>query len=151
MEDSWSWHNCSPDLARYFLPLVHFSAVLCEFVLACEAIAFSVVLASDLRAFEFGGVLAVPGVSVADEVRPALRAEAAILDSTGEWGFGSFRILPEMGPLMRTPIDRSNLPRSLVRPAAFEMTSGIHTPVPSIDTYFKTHNAGTFLGGAYAR
>ena len=100
MEGSWSRHDCSLDLAVYFLPLVHFSAVLCEFVLAREAITFSVILASDLRAFEFEGILAVPGGCVADEVRPALRAEAAILDKAAEGGFEIFRILSVMGLLM---------------------------------------------------
>ena len=84
---------------RYFLPLVHLSIVLCKLILAREAVAFSVVLASDYRADELGGILAVPGGCVADEVRPALRAETTILDSAGEWGFGLFRTLPVMGLL----------------------------------------------------
>ena len=83
---------------------MHFSAVFCEFVLAREAVAFPVVLAFDYRAHELGGLLAVPGGSVADEVRPTHRAETAILDSAAEGGSGIFEILPVMGPLMHSAI-----------------------------------------------
>ena len=85
---------------------MHFSAVLYELILARKAVAFSVVLASDYRADELGGILAVPGGCVADEVRPALRAEAAALDSAGEWGFGVFITLSVMGLLMESTIAR---------------------------------------------
>ena len=155
VEGSWSWHYWSPGLTKYFLPLVHFSTVLREFVLSLEAIAFSVILASDLRAFEFGGILAVPGDSVADEVQPTPRAETAILDSAGEWGYGVLVILPEMGLLVHCTTPRDVLvylvvpPR--VKPAASEVTSSFRMPVPITDTDSKTHNAGTFLGDAYTR
>lgn len=166
VEGSWSWHDCSPDLARYFLPLVHFSAVLCKFVLAREAITFSVVLASYHRAQELGGILAVPGRSVADEVRPTPRAEAVLLDRAAEWGFAIFKVLPVMGLLMRSTIERNEsfpvsretflgpktLKMSIAKPATIQMTRSVFMTFPVIkDTYSKTHHTRTFLGGAYAR
>ena len=145
-------------MARNILPLVHFSAVLCELVLAREAIAFSVVLTSDHRAHKHGGIRAVPGGSVADEVRPTLRVEAAMLDSAEE-GFGISGTLPVMGLLMHSTFlcDPKALARWLNpfvsggKPATIQMTKSVFMPCFVKDTYSKTHHAGTFLGGAYAR
>lgn len=72
MERGWSWLDGSHGLAMNFLSLVHALVVGCELVLANEAVAFSVVLASHHRAGEFGGVVAVLGAGVAVEVRPTL-------------------------------------------------------------------------------
>ena len=69
---SWGWPDCSYGLPRNFLPLVHALAVVHEFVLASEAVAFSIVLAPDDRTREFGRIVAVLVGSVAKEVRPAL-------------------------------------------------------------------------------
>ena len=55
-----------------------------ELVLACEAVTFSTVLASDDRTLELDGVAAVFGGSVTLEVRPTLCIEAAILDETAK-------------------------------------------------------------------
>ena len=165
MEGSWSWHDCSPGLARYFLPLVHFSAVLCELILAREAITFSMILASDHRALEFGGILAVHAGSVADEVRPTARAETAILDSAAEGGSGIFEILPVMGLLMHSAIlCNTKDPASLASrkgawipfipfttPATIKITRSVFMTFLVNDTYSKTHHAGTFRDGAYAR
>ena len=145
---------------------MHFSVVLCEFVLAREAIAFSVVLASDHRTDELGGVLAVPGGGVADEVRRTPRAEAAMLDKAAKGRFGVCEILPVMGPLMEStilcdnnyPPSRANFfgPEIIVimiaaKPAATEMTGSVFMTFFVNDAYSKTHHAGTFLGRAYAR
>lgn len=50
-----------------FLPLVHVLVVVRELVLANEAVTFSIVLASDHRASELGGIFAVLGRGVAVE------------------------------------------------------------------------------------
>lgn len=55
-----------------FLPLVHGLVVVRELVLADEAIAFSMILASDHRTGEHGGIAAVLGGCVAAKVRPTL-------------------------------------------------------------------------------
>ena len=77
-----SWFESAGDLARKPLPFVHSLIVICELVLASEAIAFSMVPAFDHRAGVLAGIDAVLGVGVALEVRPTLRAEVAILDKT---------------------------------------------------------------------
>ena len=69
-----------------FLPLVHALVVVSELVLAGEAVAFSIIFASDHRAGELGGIAAMRGGGVAAEVWPTLEAEAAVLDGTGEGG-----------------------------------------------------------------
>lgn len=51
---------------------MHVLVVRFKLVVANEAIAFSVVLASDNGAWELGGIIAVLGVGVAEEVWPAL-------------------------------------------------------------------------------
>lgn len=55
-----------------FLPLVHALTVVFELVLASEAVALSIVLASNHRARELGGIVAVLGGGVAVEVAPTL-------------------------------------------------------------------------------
>ena len=55
-----------------FLPLVHGLVVVRELVLASEAVTFSIILASDHRTGEHGGIAAVFGGCVAEEVRPTL-------------------------------------------------------------------------------
>lgn len=55
-----------------FLPLVHGLVVVRELVLASEAVTFSMILASDHRTGEHGGIAAVFGGCVAEEVRPTL-------------------------------------------------------------------------------
>lgn len=79
---------------------VHLPAVVRELILASEAVAFSMVLASDHRALEFGGVVAVFGGGVAVEVHPTLCAEAAIFNRTVEGGFKIIPILRVMALLM---------------------------------------------------
>lgn len=107
----------------------------------------------------------MPCGSVADEVRPTLRAEAAILDSAAEWGFGVLGILSVMGFLVHSAIlcnprdPVSLLSRkdpeipfiNVTKPATIEMARSVFMTFLVNDTYSKTHHAGTFLGGAYAR
>ena len=102
MGRSWSRLESADDLARNHVSSVHLPAVVHELILASEAVAFSMVLASDHRALEFGGVVAVFGGGVAVEVRPTLCAEAAICDGTVKGGLATLRILLVMPLLMPT-------------------------------------------------
>lgn len=104
MGRSWSRFESAGDLARNHLSLVHLPAVVRELILASEAVAFSMVLASDHRALEFGGVVAVCGGGVAVEVRPTLCAEAAIFNRTVEGGYINPPILLVMVLLMHNHI-----------------------------------------------
>lgn len=102
---SWSRLNGAGSLARNPLPIVHAPVVGCEFVLASEAISFSVVLASHHRTFKYGRIFAVCGGGVAPEIRPTLCAVAAILDGTVK-GLGFFETLalPVMGLCMSSTL-----------------------------------------------
>ena len=60
------------NLARNPLPIVHLSVVGCQFVLAGEAIPFSMMPASDHRAGELDRIVAVRGGGVTYEVMPTL-------------------------------------------------------------------------------
>ena len=84
MGRSLSWFESAGSLARNPMSFVHSLIVIFELVLASEAVAFSMVLASDHRAGVLAGIVAVLGVGVALEVRPTLRAEVAILDRTAK-------------------------------------------------------------------
>lgn len=83
---------------------MHVLVVGCELILASEAVACSMVLASDHKARELGGIVAMLGGSVAVQVTPTLGAEAAILDEAVKGGLRVFWTSPVMGLLMLHPI-----------------------------------------------